>query len=67
MGFALTFCFGGEDGCATEGVDEAAAGIFAQGLSGRDRSSTERHLAPAGRPSQTKASLDDGPGHQQKY
>ena len=33
---------------------------------GRDRSSKERHLAPAGRPSQTKASLDDGPGGQ-KY
>jgi len=33
---------------------------------GRDRSSTERHLAPPGRPSQTKASLDDGPSGQ-KY
>jgi hypothetical protein len=32
---------------------------------GRDPSSTERHLVPAVRPSQTKASLYDGPGRQQ--
>ena len=32
---------------------------------GRDRSSTKRHLASAGRPSQKKASLDGSPGGQQ--
>ncbi len=32
---------------------------------GRDQSSTERHLASAGHPSQTKASLYDSPGCQQ--
>ena len=32
---------------------------------GRDRSSAKRHLTPAGRPLQTKASsLDNGPGQQ---
>ena len=43
---------GGGDGVADDG--------------GRDQSLKERHLAPTGRPSQTKASLDDGPGGQ-KY